>query len=84
MVFTLQQALQAQTALREAAALPPEVFPLPAFIGMVSDEIEALRNRGKADEEIASMINTASGSQVSAADINEHYASAEQRERGGR
>ncbi len=47
MTLTGQQAADAQTALRQALGLPPEQFPLQAFVGMVSDEIEQLRSKGE-------------------------------------
>lgn len=47
--YPIDQALRAQRALREAAGLGPEMFPIEAFVGMISDEIEQLRARGKTD-----------------------------------
>ena len=41
--YPLEQALRAQKALRDLAGLQPEMFPVSSFVGMVSDEIEALR-----------------------------------------
>ena len=76
---TGQQAADAQTALRKALGLPPEQFSLPAFIGMVSDEIEQLRAKGKSDGEIAKLIRSAVNVEVSADDISRFYASAEER-----
>ncbi|MGA9718003.1 MAG: hypothetical protein WBQ79_06955 [Acidobacteriaceae bacterium] len=46
---------------------------------MISDEIEALRARGKSDEEIASLIRENSAIEISAAEIAENYASPEER-----
>jgi|GEM_PF-1101736 len=73
--ITGQQAAEAQTALRKMLGLPPEQFPLSAFIGMVSDEIEQLRAKGKNDEEIATLIADAAGVNVSAIEIEKFYAS---------
>lgn len=75
----LEQALRAQKAMRDAAGLPPESFPVEAFVGMVSDEIDALRSRGRSDEEIARLIAESSSIRIAPADIAEHYAPAEQR-----
>ncbi|WP_425230079.1 hypothetical protein [Sphingomonas sp.] len=50
---TLPQAMAAQRALRRELDLPDERFPLPAFIGMISDEIEQLRAAGHDDGSIA-------------------------------
>ena len=75
----VEQAVRAQKALREAAALGPEVFPIQAFIGMISDEIELLRSGGKTDQEIADMITTNSDIEITASEIAENYAPAETR-----
>lgn len=72
--YPLEQAVRAQKALREAAGLGPEMFPVAAFVGMISDEIEALRKRGKTDEEIARLIAANSSIEITAAEIAENYA----------
>jgi hypothetical protein len=78
-VYSIEEALKAQRSLRKAAGLGPEEFPLQAFVGMVSDEIESLRKRGRTDEEIASIIRQNSVIEITAAEIAENYASPEQR-----
>ena len=78
--FSDDEAQRARRALRDASGLPDEEFPLPALVGMVSDEIEALRARGKDDAEIAGMIEKATGKEVPAEAIGRHYASPEERE----
>ena len=78
----LSEALKAQKALRDAAGSGPEVFPLPAFIGMISDEVETLRGMGKSDDEIAAIIQQNSAIHITADDIREHYATPEQRHGG--
>ena len=82
MTFTLEQALKAQRALRAAAKLPDEQFPIQAFIGMLSDEIETLREQGRSDEEIAELINGSAGTDVPTAAVTENFAPAEQRRNG--
>jgi hypothetical protein len=77
--YPLQEALQAQQALREAAGLAPETFPVQAFVGMISDEIEALRQRGRSDDDIARLIASNSSIEITPADIAAHYAPPEQR-----
>lgn len=79
--YPLGEALEAQQALRDAAGLPPEQFPVEAFIGMVSDEIESLRKRGHGDAEIATIIQQHSAIRVTPEQIAANYASPE--ERGG-
>jgi hypothetical protein len=77
--YPVEQALRAQKALREAAGLGPEMFPIEAFVGMISDEVEALRSQGKTDEEIASLIKRNSDIEITASEIADNYASPHQR-----
>ena len=79
--FTIEQALAAQRAMRESLGLGEEVFPVPAFIGMVSDEIQQMREAGKQDREIAALIETATGKKISLDEIARFYAPPEQRTR---
>ena len=78
--YPLEEALKAQNSLRAAAGLAPERFPIQAFVGMISDEIEVLRSQGKGDEEIASIIRTSSNIEISAAQIADNYAPPEARQ----
>ena len=82
-LYPLEEALKAQKSLREAAGLGPEQFPVQAFVGMISDEIDSLRQRGKSDEEIAAIIQQNSAIAISAADIAENYAPPEERHQHG-
>ena len=77
--FPIEEALRAQSALRGAAGLGAEMFPVEAFVGMVSDEIEQLRARGMSDQDIAALVASNSKIEISAADIAEHYAPPEKR-----
>lgn len=79
--FPLNEALKAQRALRDAAGLAPEQFPIPAFVGMISDEIETLRQRGMDDGQIAALIERSSAIRITAGEISEHYATPDQRQR---
>ncbi len=78
-MYPVEQALRAQKALREAAGLGPEMFPMQAFVGMVSDEVEKLRAQGKTDDQIASLIASHSDIEITGADITENYATPEER-----
>lgn len=78
-MYSIEEALKAQKALRSLAGLGPEFFPVDAFVGMISDEIEALRKRGKTDAEIAAAIRENSSIGISADDIRAHYAPPEER-----
>ncbi len=77
--YPIDQAIRAQQALREAAGLGPEMFPVEAFVGMISDEIEKLRSPGKTDSEIAGLIAKNSSIQITAEEISANYASSEDR-----
>ncbi len=82
-LYPVEEAIKAQRSLRDAAGLAPEQFPIQAFVGMISDEIESLRKRGKSDDEIASIIRKNSAIEISAAEIAENYASPEDRQHHG-
>ena len=77
--YPLSQALLALEALRNAAHLPPQEFPAAGFVGMISDEVEALRRQGKTDVEISTLIHQSSGIELSPEDLAKHYATPEQR-----
>lgn len=78
-MYPLTEALKAQNALRTLAGLGPEFFPIQAFVGMISDEVDALRASGKSDTEIAEVINENSAIEISADEIAAYYAPPEQR-----
>jgi hypothetical protein len=82
-MYPVEEAIKAQRSLRDAAGLEPEQFPIQAFVGMISDEVESLRKRGRSDEEIASIVRANSSIDISAAEIAEHYASPEERRHHG-
>ncbi len=81
-VYPLEEALRAQKALREMAGMGQEMFPMPAFVGMISDEIEVLRGRGHNDEQIAHAIAANSRIAITAEEIAAYYAPPEQRHGG--
>ncbi len=81
--LSIDQAIAAQRALRTALGLPDERFPLPAFIGMISDEIEQMRQAGRTDQELLDIIRNATGQALSPADLERYYAPPETRRRGG-
>ncbi|HEY9126095.1 MAG TPA: hypothetical protein VIM62_03170, partial [Acidobacteriaceae bacterium] len=59
--------------------LEPEQFPVQAFVGKISDEIELLRGRGKSDGEIAEIIRSNSAIQITPEAIARYYAPPEER-----
>ena len=80
--FTADDAARATTALRQALGKGPEAFPLPVFVGMISDEVEGLRAAGRSDAEIVMLLAEQAGVTVSADDLARFYAPPEARRRG--
>lgn len=78
-VYPVEEAIRAQKALREAAGLGPELFPVQAFVGMISDEIEKLREQGRSDEDIVALIERSSSIKITASEIADNYATSDQR-----
>lgn len=78
-MYPVEEAIKAQKALRSLSGQGPEMFPIQAFVGMISDEVEILRRHGKSDEEIAAVIRQNSTIEISALQIAEHYAPPELR-----
>ena len=81
--ISLKEALRAQKAMRTAAGLGEEKFPVQAFVGMISDEIEALRKGGMSDEGIVALIERSSSIRLSTEELRENYASSEERHQHG-
>ena len=78
-LYPIEEAIRAQKALRELAGLGPEMFPIPAFVGMISDEVETLRAQGHTDRQIAEAIRANSGIEITGDEIAANYAPPEQR-----
>lgn len=81
--FSAEQAVRAQRDLRAALGLGEEAFALPAFIGMISDEIQQMRQAGRTDAEVIDIVAKATGQAISAEDLTRFYASPEDRGRPG-
>ena len=77
--FTAEQAVRAQRELRAALGLGEEAFPLSAFVGMISDEIQQTREAGRSDQEVIDIVAKATGSEIAAEDLARFYASPEDR-----
>ncbi len=77
--FTAEQAVQAQRELRRALGLEAERFPLPAFVGMISDEIEQMRAASRTDDEIIEIVASATGTRIEPDDLSRFYAPPEER-----
>ena len=78
--YPIEEALKAQRAMRAAAGLGEETFPIQAFVGMISDEIQVLRQQGRSDREIAQIIRDNSSIDLTADDISANYASPAERQ----
>jgi hypothetical protein len=72
--FSAHEAVAVQEELRRTLALEPEQFPLPAFIGMISDEIDQFRDAGRSDADVVALIKNTVGRDVTVADIERFYA----------
>jgi hypothetical protein len=77
-VFTLADALNAQKALRETAGGKEEPLELIDLVGIGADEIDLLQEQGKSWEEIAALIQKATGKSVSADEVEQAYANLEE------
>ncbi len=80
--FLLGEALKAQQALRHAAGLGAEHFPVEAFVGMISDEVQALREKGWSNDQIAEHVRESSTIDITGKEIAENYAEPEERHHG--
>ena len=77
--FKLGEALAAQGAIRRSLGLAEELLPVDAFVGMISDEIEASRRDGRDDQALADLIRDTTGKAVTVEDIARFYVPPEQR-----
>ena len=80
--FTLEEALSVRGRMRAALGMGAERFPVPALIGMLSDEIERMRAAGQGDEDVARLVAETTGKAIPAQAVAEHHAPPEAR-RGG-
>ncbi len=71
--YTLDQAMKAQAALRSTAGEGEEVFDDQQLVGMLSDEIRALRASGSTDEDISALLKTSAGLDLDAQTIGRFY-----------
>ena len=71
--YSLEQAMKAQAALRDAAGAGEERFDSRQLIGMLSDEIRVLRDSGLSDQEIATLLETKADLAIDADTIGKFY-----------
>jgi len=79
--YTAEQAAAANVVLRAALGLPAQRFGTQQFVGMISDEIEQLRNAGKTDADIADLLLDQTGVDLGADAISRFYVGPEARDR---
>ena len=80
-MFPVEEAVRAHKALREAAGLGPEMFAVAAFVGMISDEIQTLRERGFTDAQIVDLVKKHSAIELEETELRAHYATPEKRQK---
>jgi hypothetical protein len=78
--FSLAEALAAQKELRDAAGAEEEVFELADVVGMVSEEIDMLKEQDRSLADIAALVQKATGKPVTAEDIEKYYVPADERD----
>lgn len=78
MTFTLAEVLNAQKALREATGAEEEPLELIDVAGIASDEIELLQEKGKSWDDMAAMVQQATGKTVTGKELEEAYNSLEE------
>ena len=71
-MFTAEDSVRAQAALRAAMGIGPEALALPAFLATLAIEIEQLRRIGKSDGEVAGLVGQAVGRPVAAEALTRH------------
>ncbi|KQY93086.1 MULTISPECIES: hypothetical protein [unclassified Brevundimonas] len=82
LTFSLDEAIKAQRALREALDLGEERFEVSEFVEMISDEIEQMRDAGKTNDDIAAIVTEATGHRMDPSDLDRHYIAPEDRHGG--
>ena len=71
--FTLAQAMKAQATLRAAGGQPEETFSTEQLVGMLSDEIRALREMGLSDDATANILKAKADIDLDAKTIERFY-----------
>lgn len=71
--FNITQAMKAQAALRAAAGEGEETFDEKQLVGMLSDEIRALRDSGATDGQISALLKTRADVDLDAETIGRFY-----------
>ena len=80
--FSLDEAIKAQRGLREALGLGEERFEVSEFVEMISDEIEQMRDAGKTNDDIATIVADTTGHRMDPADLDRYYIAPEHRHGG--
>jgi hypothetical protein len=72
--YNIEQVIYARKVLRDSMNLETQTFPLSAVIGMLSDEIDAMRKAGISDITISKLMGLGLGDAVSVRDIQKYFA----------
>ncbi len=80
--YTAEQAALAQRALTDELGQPPARFAQQQFLGMLGDELLALRRQGAADERIADLLSSNTGTRITPSAIASAITEAEQFRQG--
>jgi hypothetical protein len=62
-------AVQAQRNWRACRGLTPKVFPIQALVELLIDDIRAMREQGRSDEQICQIVQQATARQIRPEDI---------------
>lgn len=73
-VFTFDELMRAQQALRKEMGVASDDLPTAAFVAMLAEEIDQLHRVGKSDADIAALIGSAIDRDVAAAWIGRYAA----------
>lgn len=76
-IYTSEQAALAQRALADELGQPPARFAQRQFLGMLGDELLALRRQGAGDDRIADLLSSTTGTQITPFAISTAIADAE-------
>ena len=80
--YTAEQAALAQRALTDELGQPPTRFAQQQFLGMLGDELVALRQKGAADDQIADLLSANTGTRITPSAIAAAIAEVEEFRQG--
>jgi hypothetical protein len=72
-LFSAEEAVAVQREMRRVLGLSRERFPLAAFVGMISDEIEQFQTAGMSDTDVAILIKDTIGRDIAPDEVARFY-----------